>query len=234
MAAQLGPQTSIFVAPATPGDIPNLVPVFSKAFHPTSPYMVKAIPPTRLVSDWWSAVHTCAVTDPSIVLLKAFLKSPETGAEIIIGLARYRLPQLQALPRAGLWDSMPLTEDHDQELCHAFISLLGDCRDRVMNGRPHYFIELLGTVHEEKGKGVGRALLQWGCDRADEESVEVFVETNPDALGFYQKVGFEVREEADMPGGYGYRESILVRQPRSRDTGADVTRDRGAEGKSTG
>jgi predicted N-acetyltransferase YhbS len=54
-------------------------------------------------------------------------------------------------------------------------------------------------------------LLEWGCEHADEAGVEVFVETNQAAVPFYQRFGFELKVEADMPGGFGYTEYVLVR-----------------------
>jgi hypothetical protein len=32
-------------------------------------------------------------------------------------------------------------------------------------------------------------MLQWGCDRADEEGVECYVDSSPQALKLYQKFG---------------------------------------------
>jgi hypothetical protein len=43
-------------------------------------------------------------------------------------------------------------------------------------------LELLGSAHEHKGCGIGALLVQWGCDCADEEDVEIFVETNKAVL----------------------------------------------------
>jgi predicted N-acetyltransferase YhbS len=58
-------------------------------------------------------------------------------------------------------------------------------------------------------------LVEWGCDEADKVGVEVFVETNRDAVPFYQKFGFDLKLEADMPGNFGYTEYVLVRPARS-------------------
>lgn len=61
-------------------------------------------------------------------------------------------------------------------------------------------------------------LLQWGCDRADAEGVDIFVQTNMMVLSFYEKFGFEVNDTMEMPGGFGYREYFLVRRPRTKTT----------------
>jgi predicted N-acetyltransferase YhbS len=54
-------------------------------------------------------------------------------------------------------------------------------------------------------------LVQWGCDQADKAGVEVFVMTNRNTVPFYQKFGFELKVEAEMPWGSGYTEYVLVR-----------------------
>jgi hypothetical protein len=54
-------------------------------------------------------------------------------------------------------------------------------------------------------------LVQWGCDQADKAGVEVFVMTNRNTVPFYQKFGFELKVEAEMPGGLGYTEYVLIR-----------------------
>lgn len=62
-------------------------------------------------------------------------------------------------------------------------------------------LEMLFLSPEERGKGLGRALLQYGMDcwQVDELTVN---EQNPQARGFYEAMGFCVhrRTEADEQG----------------------------------
>ena len=76
-------------------------------------------------------------------------------------------------------------------------------------------LEVLATVHDYKGRGAGKMLVKWGCNEADKAGVEVFVETNNSAVSFYQQFGFKLELEAEMPGGLGYREDILVRAAKN-------------------
>lgn len=80
-------------------------------------------------------------------------------------------------------------------------------------------IELLGLSHEHKGRGIGALLVKWGCDRADEEDVEIFVETSKAVVPFYKKFGFKIHKTMTMPGGFGYEEFFLVRPQRSQRGG---------------
>jgi len=69
--------------------------------------------------------------------------------------------------------------------------------------------------------GAGRMLLEWACEKADAENMEIFVEVNTWALPFYEKFGFEVHIVAEMPGGFGYTDYIMIRQPNGRFTFKD-------------
>ena len=82
-------------------------------------------------------------------------------------------------------------------------------------------LEIVGTSPKFQRKGAGSKLLQYGCERADKQGVEVFLESAPDALPLYQKFGF--RTAASMhtlikfeqsPEGEIYTETFMIREPR--------------------
>ena len=61
---------------------------------------------------------------------------------------------------------------------------------------------MLFLLPEARGKGLGRALLQYGVERYDLREVTVN-EQNLQARGFYERMGFQVyrRTETDEQGG---------------------------------
>ena len=63
-------------------------------------------------------------------------------------------------------------------------------------------LEMLFLLPEARGKGLGRALLQYGMDRYGLRELAVN-EQNPQARGFYERMGFHVyrRTETDEQGG---------------------------------
>ena len=63
-------------------------------------------------------------------------------------------------------------------------------------------LEMLFLLPEARGKGLGRALLQYGMDRYGLRELAVN-EQNPKARGFYERMGFHVyrRTETDEQGG---------------------------------
>lgn len=62
-------------------------------------------------------------------------------------------------------------------------------------------LEMLFISHKERGKGLGRALLQYGIEKHSVNTLAVN-EQNPLAKGFYEHMGFEVykRTEFDEQG----------------------------------
>jgi putative acetyltransferase len=63
-------------------------------------------------------------------------------------------------------------------------------------------LEMLFLLPEARGKGLGRALLQYGMDRYGLRELAVN-QQNPQARGFYEHMGFHVyrRTETDEQGG---------------------------------
>lgn len=63
-------------------------------------------------------------------------------------------------------------------------------------------LEMLFLLPEARGKGLGRALLQYGMDRYGLRELAVN-QQNPQARGFYEHMGFHVyrRAETDEQGG---------------------------------
>ncbi len=56
---------------------------------------------------------------------------------------------------------------------------------------PHWYLSHLAVAPSERGRGIGRALVEAGLRRALAENVGAYLETaNPENLAFYQRIGF--------------------------------------------
>jgi GNAT superfamily N-acetyltransferase len=67
---------------------------------------------------------------------------------------------------------------------------------------PHYYLSLLGTHPDHRGKGLGMRLLARVLDQVDAEHVPAYLEsTNPANNRRYAAVGFERHGEFEYPGG---------------------------------
>jgi GNAT superfamily N-acetyltransferase len=67
---------------------------------------------------------------------------------------------------------------------------------------PQYYLGAVGTRSDRWRSGIGAAVLQPLLDRARAEGVIAFLETSERAnVAFYERLGFTVTGEVDMPGG---------------------------------
>jgi GNAT superfamily N-acetyltransferase len=67
---------------------------------------------------------------------------------------------------------------------------------------PHYYLSLLGTADEHRGRGLGMALLRENLARVDAENMPAYLESsNPRNDHLYESVGFEPIVSFQAPGG---------------------------------
>jgi ribosomal protein S18 acetylase RimI-like enzyme len=65
-----------------------------------------------------------------------------------------------------------------------------------------WYLEVLGVDPDAQGAGLGAALIQHGLSLAGAAGAGAFLETSVARnVPYYERFGFEVVEEADMPGG---------------------------------
>ena len=132
------PRYALALSEANDADLAGLVEVFPLGFHPISPFMKKALPDTPLTQQWWHEVHSKALADPDVKVLKVV---DPAASNRIVGLCRYRLPREGPVPEglgAGSWELTPWTEDHDQALCKPMVAIMTEERPKIMEARPHY------------------------------------------------------------------------------------------------
>jgi GNAT superfamily N-acetyltransferase len=64
---------------------------------------------------------------------------------------------------------------------------------------PHWYLAALGTDPSGQGKGVGSALLRSGLERCDGEGAHAYLECFEQLVPYYERFGFEVTGEIEMP-----------------------------------
>ena len=68
--------------------------------------------------------------------------------------------------------------------------------------KPHWYLAFLGVRPSEQGKGLGSALIRPVLSRCDAERAPAYLETsNERNLSLYQRHGFKVVRECDIPNG---------------------------------
>ena len=144
-------------------------------------------------------------------------------------------------------------DGQDERLCDAFFAAMGENREKLMGGRPHWCmlllpplslnllfscwyiikyyhrqpstnrsfppssdVELMGVSAEYQRQGVGAMLLKPGCDMADRDGVEAYVDASPAAAPLYERFGFEVGNQCTMVEPFDwYVERFMVRPKKA-------------------
>jgi GNAT superfamily N-acetyltransferase len=67
---------------------------------------------------------------------------------------------------------------------------------------PHWYLAIIGSDPDVRGKGYGQVLMQSRLDRCDAEHAPAYLESsNPDNVPYYQRFGFEITGELTPPRG---------------------------------
>ncbi|WP_343518409.1 GNAT family N-acetyltransferase [Sphingomonas sp.] len=77
---------------------------------------------------------------------------------------------------------------------------IGDSVEAHFPPQPFWYLHIAGADPARQGEGLGAAVVQAGLDRIG--NATAYLETGKQAnIGFYEKLGFRVRDEWDVPGG---------------------------------
>lgn len=129
---------------------------------------------------------------------------------------------------ASVWippDGSELTDDEEARVESLLDDLVGRRASEVMEllerfeashprDRPHYYLSLLGTHPDYRGRGLGMTLLADNLARIDEEGMPAYLESsNPDNDRRYERLGFDRMGEFSTPDG-SHSVTTMWRQPR--------------------
>jgi GNAT superfamily N-acetyltransferase len=110
-------------------------------------------------------------------------------------------------------DGTEMTPDQEERLADLAANLLGPTAGAYQEllsrfeaahprAEPHYYLSLLATHPDHRGKGIGMRLLAHGLAQIDAEHLPAYLEsTNPANNRRYASVGFEPHGEFCYPGG---------------------------------
>jgi ribosomal protein S18 acetylase RimI-like enzyme len=178
---------------ATDADLELLVTTFSKSFK-HDPVMNWVIPCTTLYPDFFRMI----IRD--IYLQRGISQLDDQGRGASLWLPageKFELPPQWALLRMigelvlreGL---RPLVRMREQG------ALFAQYRPQ----EPHFYLQFLGCRQEDRGKGVGSALLKHGTRLCDERALPAYLESsNALNVPLYQRHGFEVIAHSPVSKG---------------------------------
>ena len=106
-----------------------------------------------------------------------------------------------------------LRPEDEERLEGLLVELLGDGATRVLEtfdrfeaahptAEPHYYLSLLGTNPDQRGRGLGMGLLAATLERIDADGAPAFLESsNPINTPRYERLGFAVCGEFQLSDG---------------------------------
>ncbi|MFD3508438.1 GNAT family N-acetyltransferase [Nocardia sp. NPDC058666] len=79
---------------------------------------------------------------------------------------------------------------------------VGDLLKKNHPTEPHWYLAMLGTAPDVRGRGYAHALLHSRLDRVDAEHAAAYLESsNPVNVPYYERFGFTVTGELQLPDG---------------------------------
>ncbi|PQE22051.1 Acyl- N-acyltransferase protein [Rutstroemia sp. NJR-2017a BBW] len=204
------PSSELILSPATDPDIPRLAQISTLAFstHDAAYRIVwgQTLP----------GAHDAAITHlllPPQSSTRCTMKV--TISEQIAGFALWYLPtntvaaaetnkktlDLRSDPKdveTSSWNPPP---GMNMQFFMEKIMSFGEAKKRdYVEGRD-MMLDLCFVDPEYQNRGVGKMLLEWGMQKADEFGVDIWLVSTPDAKGFYERAGWETKQEAAMDLG---------------------------------
>ncbi|MGI5455808.1 GNAT family N-acetyltransferase [Streptomyces sp. CA-249302] len=179
---------------ATPADIEPIVSTFNSAFF-HDPVWGAAFPDegrrAAQAAVMWRAYVTSALRYPWVLVTPdveaAALWIPPGGVELTA-------EEVERLERE-------LGEVTDVRTARAIMAI-GERFEEAHPSEPFFYLTILGTHADHRGKGLGMALVAESLARIDELGAPAYLEsTNPANLKRYESVGFRVRGEITIGAG---------------------------------
>jgi len=175
---------------AGPGDAEHVVDVIASAFG-SDPTWSWAFPDPAARRRWWQFCIGGALRYPWVLHTAGF-----EAVSVWIPPGGTEFPAEDEARVPGLLSELVASRDSDvAELLRRF----GDAHPRH---EPHYYLSLLGVADEQRGRGLGMALLRENLERIDADGMPAYLESsNPRNNPRYEVLGFVTVVSFRAPGG---------------------------------
>jgi len=106
------------------------------------------------------------------------------------------------------------------DVLNAVLTPLRKAKTEIMGSKPYLMLNSLATHPEHHHKGAGSMLLEWGLRKADEDGLDIYLDSSRLAKPLYEREGFEVMREIEFDrrpwGGEGIDwHGCMVRKPKA-------------------
>ncbi|KAB8262343.1 acyl-CoA N-acyltransferase [Aspergillus pseudonomiae] len=195
-------QSTLQLREVGPDDIPKITDVWFRAFG--TPHNLALIPDTPGVRTWWNEAHYHDLMNRPY---QKYIKIVDAAhPSDIMAYAKWDLQPDECGERFPPWHP-----ESNAELCTQYFGGNENQRRNLMQGRKHYYLDMLCTDPQHQRRGAASLLVQWGCDLADRNGAAIYIASSDQGIGLYRKFGFKLLEgRDDTPEGA----NPMVREPR--------------------
>ncbi|KAL1311863.1 hypothetical protein AAFC00_001935 [Neodothiora populina] len=201
--------------PADQSDVKALASVFFDSFN--APFFKYAMPDTPRTREWWEKAWLMGIKDDptarTFIVFDSSTKDEVRHEGKPVAFCRWIVPQSDGnLDR--LWPDL-LEDEWDMGVMGSFFHGMDENRAKLMGKRPHWMLEMLGTHEDYQRHGLGSALVKWGCDLADQDGLEVYLDASERGAPVYQKhFAFESRMQINIPDRPAYGSFVYLSHVR--------------------
>ncbi|KAK5993516.1 hypothetical protein PT974_06948 [Cladobotryum mycophilum] len=123
--------------------------------------------------------------DPTSIWLKVM----DEDSNKLVGAARWHVYEADpyAVAEEGECDWWP--EGEDRNMANVIMEQFLTPRMTYMR-KPHVFLELCFTHPDHRRRGVGRMLMEWGIQKADDKGLETYIDATDIGRQLYRPWGF--------------------------------------------
>lgn len=198
--------------PGSPADVEDMCETVLDAFSGNMVGRTFFPATSASARTFWLDALAEEVHDPNarfVVVEEVTVASPPA----LVAFAKWNAPVVVVVG-PGTLQPPPLPEcwpvDGDPALAAVFFGKLADMHEEIMEGRPHWYLEMIVTRSKYQGLGAGRMLMEWGVERADEEGVECYLDATPQGMPLYERFGFKTQASLCF-FNETYQHSFMVR-----------------------
>jgi GNAT superfamily N-acetyltransferase len=175
---------------ATASDLDGLTTTLTAALE-TDPLWSWAFPDPKDMAVWWRLLLSSALRFPWVWV------SGDYAA-----VSSWIPPGESELTEEAEERIEPLLTELIGPRAPAVVELVNRFEAAHPSERPHYYLNLLGTHPEQRGRGLGMALLAENLERTDAEGFPAYLESsNPANNVRFERLGFRRVGEFTTPGG---------------------------------
>ncbi|KAF8858055.1 acyl-CoA N-acyltransferase [Acephala macrosclerotiorum] len=181
---------------AAPDDITGMTDVWFKSFN--NSFLLSVCPDNASGRNWNSKSWEMCMKDPSKNCLVVVMKDHSTPENKIVAFARYFLfDENWKEDWKERWWPEPAEGVSEELVGDGFLTPMARQHRVAMGRRPHYFLEVLATHENYRGLGLGAKLIEWGCKKADEDGLEMYLDAGEKARPLYERWGYVVQPHTD-------------------------------------